>query len=206
MRPVERKFAAVLAGSLLVAVGLNLFFVPYELMDGGLIGVALILNYLWRVKVGLAVILLSLPIFVWAWRRNRTFFYNSLHGMMISSLLIDIVASFYKKILLPTYGPVSFHPLVSAIGGGLLVGTGIGLMLRHRISTGGTDLVAQFISEVTRVNVGMIILLMDVLVLLAGGLLLTEDTLLLSTIAILAVALSTSLMVAVPEGPEGAGG
>jgi uncharacterized membrane-anchored protein YitT (DUF2179 family) len=178
----------------MLAVGINLCFVPYELMDGGLVGVALILNYMWKVKVGFALILLSIPIFIWAWRRNRSFFYHSLHGMLVSSLLIDVVASVHERLIEPALGPVPFHPLASAIGGGLLVGAGIGLMLRHRISTGGTDLLAQFLSELLEINVGFIILWMDAVVVMAGALLLSGETLLLSIISILAVAVSTSIL------------
>lgn len=191
---MQHKIAAVFFGSLMLAVGINLCFIPYELMDGGLVGVALILNYLWQVKVGLALILLSVPIFILAWRWNRSFFYHSLHGMLISSLLIDVVAELRVRVIEPAFGPVSLHPLVSAIGGGLLVGAGIGLMLRHQISTGGTDLLAQFLAEAFALNVGVIIFLMDVVVIFAGAMLLSGETLLLSTIAILAIAISTSLM------------
>lgn len=197
---MRRRIAALFFGSLMVAVGINLCFVPYELMDGGLVGVALILNYMWEVKIGFAFVLLSIPIFIWAWKRNRTFFYHSLQGMLVSSILIDAVAMVHKRLIVPVLGPVPFHPLAGAIGGGLLVGAGIGLMLRHRISTGGTDLLAQFLSELLAVNVGFIILWMDIAVVLAGALLLSGETLLLSTISILAVAVSTSLMVR--EQPE----
>lgn len=191
---LRRKLAAVFFGSLMVAMGINLFFVPNELMDGGMVGIALILNYIWDVKVGIALIVLSVPIFLWAWRRNRGFFYHSLNGMLISSLLIDVVAAFQQRVLEPSFGPMTLHPLAGAIGGGLLVGTGIGLMLRYQVSTGGTDLLAQFLSELLSMNVGVIILWMDVAVLFGGALLLSGETLLLSTIAVLAVAVSTSYM------------
>lgn len=191
---MKRKAAALLFGSLLLSVGINLCFIPYELMDGGLVGIALILNYLWQIKVGLALIVMSIPIFVWAWRRNRSFFYHSLHGMLVSSLVIDLTASIHSHVAGPGIGGLPFHPLVSAIGGGLLVGTGIGLMLRHRISTGGTDLLAQFVAEALSLNVGLVILMMDVVVIFVGALFIPGETLLLSTIAILAVAVATSLM------------
>ncbi|MNC79664.1 hypothetical protein D3C75_1322040 [compost metagenome] len=72
-------------------------------------------------------------------------------------------------------------------------------MLRHRISTGGTDLLAQFLSEALSVNVGVVILLMDAVVIYAGAMLLSTGTLLLSTIAILAVAIATSVITLRPN-------
>jgi uncharacterized membrane-anchored protein YitT (DUF2179 family) len=195
---MRRKIAAVFFGSLMVAIGINLCIVPNELMDGGLVGVALILNYMWNVKVGLALVVMSIPIFVWAWRRNRSFFYHSLHGMLVSSLFIDLVAFVKRRLFEPEFGPLLLHPLAGAIGGGFLIGAGIGLMLRHQISTGGTDLLAQFLSELLSLNVGIIILWMDVLVILGGALLLSGETLLLSTISVLAVAVATSYMAGEP--------
>ncbi|HWJ76761.1 MAG TPA: YitT family protein, partial [Niallia sp.] len=74
------------------------------------------------------------------------------------------------------------------------VGLGIGIMLRHDTSTGGTDLLAQFISDKTKVNVGIIIFFIDSAVVTLGGILLSTSTLLLSIITILVVGFTTSVV------------
>ncbi|MER2237423.1 MAG: YitT family protein, partial [Psychrobacillus sp.] len=89
---------------------------------------------------------------------------------------------------------VVFDSVPSAIVGGSMVGIGIGFMLRYRTSTGGTDLIAQFISAKTGVNVGINIFVIDSLVLVVGGLLLSMDSFLLSIMTILSVAMTTSLI------------
>jgi len=61
MRPL--RYLIILLGSLLVAAGTNFFLVPYKILDGGIIGIALIINYLFDAKIGVAVILCSFPIF-----------------------------------------------------------------------------------------------------------------------------------------------
>jgi len=84
------------------------------------------------------------------------------------------------------------NSFIAAIIGGVFVGFGIGLMLRFDTSTGGTDLLAQFISDKTKINVGIIILLIDSIIVLIGGILLSASTLLLSIIAITVVGITTS--------------
>ncbi|MEK4486642.1 YitT family protein [Psychrobacillus sp. FSL H8-0484] len=180
-----KKSIVIVIGSILISLGINLFLVPYKVLDGGIIGIGLILNYLWGLKAGLTIIVLSIPIFIIAWVSYRDYFYNSLHGMITSSLFIDFLKT--NDSLFP------INPVYSSILGGVLVGSGIGLMLRFRTSTGGTDLIAQFLSDKTGINVGILIFFIDSFVILLGGILLSTDTLFLSVITIMFVALTTSL-------------
>lgn len=189
------KVAALLAGSLLIAVGVNAFFVPFRLLDGGVLGIALVLNYVLRMNIGLSALLLSLPVFWLAWRRNRAYFYNSLQGMLVSSLAIDLLSGIAGGWMWAH----RFGPLAGAIAGGLLVGTGAGLMLKYKTSTGGTDLLAQVLAEQFHLNVGLVIFFMDGAIITVGGFLLADDSLVLSLIAILAVAVATVMVVWMPS-------
>ncbi|BDH63115.1 hypothetical protein MTP04_32450 [Lysinibacillus sp. PLM2] len=178
------KGLVIIIGSILISLGINLFLVPYEILDGGIIGIGLILNYLWNLKAGLMIICLSIPIFMIAWFYYREYFYNSLHGMIISSFFIDL--------LRPLRHLLRVEPLLGSIFGGILVGLGIGIMLKFKTSTGGTDLLAQFIFHRTGINVGIIIFMIDSIVIVLGGLLISASTLLLSIVTILFVGITTS--------------
>ncbi len=179
------KGFVIIIGSIFLGIGINCFLVPYKVLDGGMIGVGLIMKYLWGLEAGLVIISLSVPIFLLAWFKYREYFYNSLHGMLVSSFFIDVF-HFLPKV-------ISLDAAISSIIGGVLVGFGIGIMLRFKTSTGGTDLIAQFISDWTGMNVGILIFIIDSLVIFAGGLLFSTETLLLSIIAILSVGCMTSL-------------
>lgn len=181
-----KKGIIIVFGSIFISLGINLFLSPYEVLDGGVIGIGLILNYILGLKTGLMILLCSIPIFTIAWFYYREYFYNSLHGMMISSLFIDLLE--------PVRSSFHIEAIYSSIIGGVLIGAGIGVMLRYRTSTGGTDLIAQFIGDKTGINVGLLILFMDSIILLIGGILLSSDTIFLSAITILVVGLITSLM------------
>lgn len=178
------KGLVIIIGSILISLGINLFLVPYEILDGGIIGIGLILNYLWNLKPGLMIICLSIPIFMIAWFYYKEYFYNSLHGMIISSFFIDLFR--------PLRHLLQVDPLLGSILGGILVGLGIGIMLKFKTSTGGTDLLAQFIFHRTGINVGIIIFIIDSIVIVLGGLLISASTLLLSIVTILFVGITTS--------------
>ncbi|MBK3494216.1 YitT family protein [Viridibacillus sp. YIM B01967] len=180
-----KKSMIVIAGSILVSLGINLFLAPYEVLDGGIIGLGLISNYLWGLKVGFIIILLSIPIFIIAWLHYRDYFYNSLHGLIVSSFFIDILESVDFV--------VHIDAVYSSILGGILIGLGDGLMLRFKTSTGGTDLIAQFISDKTGINVGSLILFIDSIVILFGGFILSFDTLFLSIITVLVIGMTISV-------------
>lgn len=181
-----KKGFVIIIGSIFLALGINIFLTPYEILDGGVIGLSLILHYLFNLKIGLMIIVLSIPIFVLAWFKYKTYFYNSLHGLLVSSVIIDL----FK----PLRYLVRIDPLISSVIGGIFVGVGIGLMLRYETSTGGTDLLAQFISDKTAINVGVIIFLIDAAVVFLGGVFISSSTLLFSIITILCVGITTSLL------------
>lgn len=163
-----------------------MFLVPHEILDGGTVGIGLILNYLWDLHIGGTIILISIPIFIFAWVHNRNYFYNSLHGMVISSFFIDF--------LRPVSTLFRIAPIYSSILGGILVGIGIGLMLKFQTSTGGTDFIAQFLCDKTGINVGIYIFIIDAFVIICGGLLLSSETFLLSIITILSVGITTTFI------------
>jgi uncharacterized membrane-anchored protein YitT (DUF2179 family) len=184
---LKQKIAAMLIGSLLLSLGINGFLVPYHLLDGGVIGLGLIIHYFYGWPTGLSMIVLSLPLYILAWFFERRYFYYSLHGLIISSFCIDLF-SFMNE---------GFHLgiLPSTVLGGILVGFGIGLMLRYEMSTGGTDLLAQLLTKFTSVNVGIIIFLIDGLIITCGIQVVGLERFFYSLLTILFVGLITSITV-----------
>ncbi|AKM18814.1 hypothetical protein GARCT_01526 [Geobacillus sp. 12AMOR1] len=181
-----KKMAAVIVGSLLLGVGINVFLVPHHLLDGGMIGLGLIAKYVWHVQAGLTMIVLSVPLYVAAWFYYRPFFYNSLHGLLFSSWMIDVLSVLR--------GVVALDPLWSAMIGGILVGAGIGLMLREETSTGGTDLLAQFIARLTNWNVGVVIFVIDACIISAGSLIIDSVPFVHSLVVVTVVGVVTTML------------
>ncbi|KZE67125.1 hypothetical protein AWM68_04510 [Fictibacillus phosphorivorans] len=181
-----RRTIAIFFGSVLLGIGINGFIVPFHLLDGGMIGISLLIKYVWGYKVGLTIIILSVPIYLLAWKLERRYFINSIHGLLASSLIIDLLS--------PLKGVFSVSVMEGSVIGGLFIGTGIGWMLRHETSTGGTDLIALFLSRWFSINVGMVIFLIDAAVILVGLYVMGEGILFYSLVTILSVGFATMTM------------
>src|SRR5690625_6557206 len=180
-----KKAAFILTGSSLIAFGINYFLIPHRLINGGMIGVGLIANYAFDFRPGLTTIIVSLPLYVYAFIYYRSYFFNGLHGLLVSSFFIDLL---YPLSTLPH----ATNIVMSAIFGGIFIGTGVSLMLLVKVSTGGGDLLALIISSATLVNVGLIIFIIDMFVILWGSFYLHEtEIILFSLIMILMVGLTT---------------
>ena len=186
-----KKGIIIFIGSLFIAIGINGFLLPFGLLDGGALGISLIFHYVLNVRVGLTFLFVSIPIFILAWIYFRDFFYNGLHGMLLSSLIIDVLAStnFFGQ------GLVS-HPLTSAMFGGLFIGIGVGIMLRFDISIGGTDLLAQMMAKKLEINSGVAIFIFDFIIVTIGSFIVLSAHLVLSFTTVFFAGISISIIVA----------
>ncbi|KOP66923.1 hypothetical protein AMS62_18020 [Bacillus sp. FJAT-18019] len=184
-----RKHVIIVIGSLLISIGTNFFLVPHKILDGGVIGIALIANYVFDLHIGFVIVLCGIPMFIAAWVLNREIFYNSLSGMLISSFMIDLLSPLRKE----AAQILASNILFSAPIGGALIGIGLGFMLRNDASTGGTDLLAHFLAKYVPLNVGLIILLMDAMIIGVGGILLSGSTFMYSLLTIFAGGVTTGI-------------
>lgn len=164
-----KKGIAIICGSLLIGFGINYFLIPNHLINGGMIGAGLIANYAFGLKPGLTTIIISLPLYIVAWFYFRSYFYNGLHGLLVCGFFIDLL---YPLSTWSNTSPI----MISVILGGLLLGAGVGIMLLVKVSTGGGDLLALMISNKTGINVGLIILMIDILVISSGILIIHEKS------------------------------
>ena len=126
----------ILAGCVLGAAAYPLFLTPNHIAPGGVTGVAVILNYLWAWPVGTVSLLINIPLFIAGYRTmGRLFAFRSLIATLLFSLMIDILP----------LSPMTEDPLLSTLFGGVLLGIGLGLILRGGATTGGTDMLAKMV-------------------------------------------------------------
>ncbi len=183
-----RKIFTIFIGSLLIACGIDFFIMPIKALDGGFIGLALIGNYLFKARTGIILISLSLPVFIYTWKKARGMFFYSLLGLVFLSYLIDLFEPYE-----PMGRLVHDHPFWAAMVGGLLIGIGFGILLRNDTSAGGIDLLAKLLAARLKLNVGVLILIMDAIVVGIGGLIFSLDTFFLSIATVTTGGLATSL-------------
>ena len=117
----------IVLGCALGALAYPLFLVPNHIAPGGLTGLATVLNYLFHWPVGTTSLLMNIPLFIIGYRAmGRVFVIRSLVATVLFSVLIDLIP-------LP---PMTQQPLLGAVFGGVLLGAGLGLILRGGATTG----------------------------------------------------------------------
>lgn len=171
-----KKITIICFGSTLIGIGINGFILPFHLINGGIFGISLLLNYILGFKTGLIFVLLNLPIYAVAYNFDKLYFINGLIGATISGITIELFMPFGKIFHLPI--------LSSIIIGASIIGIGVGVLLRNHISPGGIDLLALLISKWTRINVGIVIYIIDTLIIMSGLLLLGDAKLLYSLLIV----------------------
>jgi uncharacterized membrane-anchored protein YitT (DUF2179 family) len=180
------KVGQIILGSILLSIGVNGFLVPHQLLDGGLMGISLIIHYVFAVPTGLSMIILSIPLYIFAFIYYRHYFYNSLLGLVFCSFFLDMFAFLSDRLQFPI--------LLSAVIGGSFIGLGIGLILQVGVATDGLDLFAQMVGKFSKVNVGIIIFVLDTLILLMGMKFFGLNIFFCSFLSILVVGFFTSIL------------
>ena len=151
-------------GSGIFALGFSLFLMPNDMSPGGISGLAMVLVHLLGIgSVGTLSILINLPLFLLGGLKiGKKFFFGSLIGMVLSSVLIDLFAQLPIPVV---------EPMVGVIYGGGLCGLGLGIVFVIGSSTGGSDILARLLKlRYRNVPIGQITLYFDVLVILLTGL------------------------------------
>lgn len=170
------SYTQIVVGSLMGALSFPLFLTPNHIAPGGLTGIATVLNFLFHWPVGTASLIMNIPLFFVGYRAmGHVFAFRSLLATVLFSLLIDLIP-------IP---PMTMEPLLGAVFGGVLLGVGLGLILRGGATTGGTDMAARMVhSHFQHISVGALLFIIDGLVVLAAGLLIEAEYALYAFISI----------------------
>ncbi|SHE66028.1 YitT family protein [Desulforamulus putei] len=157
-----KDYLGVTIGVLLTAVGLDAFLVPAKIAAGGLSGVATIFYHIAHWPVGLSMLVMNVPLFIWSIvRLGWRFTVNSVYGTVALSVFVD---------LLEPYLPLLTKDLLLAsLYGGVLTGIGLGLVFRFNGTTGGTELLAAILRSYMGINIGQLLFIIDGLVVLWAG-------------------------------------
>ena len=156
------------AGSFIFGAGYAMFLGPNDLNAGGISGLSAILVQLINpagkipfLKVGTLTILINLPLFAFGGLKiGKKFFFGSLLGMGLSSLVMD------------NFGfMIHVEPLLAAIYGGVITGHGVGIVFFAGTSTGGADIVVRLVKlKAKNTNIGQIAMTFDICVVILTGL------------------------------------
>ncbi len=160
LKEVLLNLFMLLFGSALCAIGVNVFLRPLHLLSGGVTGIAIVLNYLTHVNIGLIVFLVNIPLFIVAYfKLNLEFVLYSLFNMTVFSLILGFTGSLTEMFYLDDI-------LASCLIGGALNGFGMGLIFRAGGSQGGLDIIAAIIKKKWDFRIGKILMVLNVFIVL----------------------------------------
>ena len=174
-RSLLTKYLFLFIGSILTAIGLEIFLIPNNIIDGGVVGISIMLSYLSKYPLGLFIFSLNIPFLFLGYKHiGKTFVISTLFS--ISSLAI------WVTILHPIPG-LTEDLMLAAVFGGITVGIGVGLIIRYGGSLDGTEIVAIILDRRTGFSVGEIVMFFNLFILSSAGLVFGWDRAMYSLIA-----------------------
>ncbi|MNI31106.1 hypothetical protein D3C73_849790 [compost metagenome] len=145
----------------MMAVALEIFLVPNEIIDGGITGISIVLSKVTSVPLGLFIFFINLPFLLLGYKQiGKTFAISTLYAIT----LMSVTTAFLHHV-----EPFTTEKILAVLFGGLILGFGIGLVIRFGGSLDGTEIVAILLSEKFRLPVGQIILFINVFIFILAG-------------------------------------
>ncbi len=159
------RLLAIFIANLLCAVAYNGFFIPNQLLSGGVGGIAIMIHYLTDLPTGVVMLVVNIPIFIIGARLiDKEFAIFSFLSMSSISLLLGLTDGIHHYIQINDI-------LLEAIFGGLLNGLGMGIMFRNRASQGGMDIIAAIFKKKFNINIGTVLMGVNILIVGSSSLL-----------------------------------
>ena len=172
---ILRKILGLTIGAIIYSAGLNLFLIPNHIIDGGVTGISLLVQALTGVPFSVLIVVLNLPFFYLGYKRLGA-------GLAVSAtyaiVILSLFSSYFEQLK-----PATTDPFLSTIFGGIIIGIGVGIVIKSGGSTDGTEIVAIWMDNRTSFSVGEIIMFFNFFILGAAGFVFSWNSAMYSLIA-----------------------
>jgi uncharacterized membrane-anchored protein YitT (DUF2179 family) len=166
---------AITLGAIMMATGLEIFLVPNHVIDGGITGISIMLAHISGWKLGIFLFLLNLPFVYMGYKQmGKTFALSTIYGIIV----LSIFTSFFHPI-----PPFTEDILLATVFGGMILGIGVGLVIRNGGALDGTEILAIVINKKVPFSVGQIIMFMNLFILSTAGFVFSWDRAMYSLLA-----------------------
>ena len=180
MKQHLRTFAGIFAGNVSNALAVAAFIVPNSILIGGSTGISLTLQHAFGLELTVTVFAFNVLFFVLgAWVLGKKFALST----VASTLLYPALLALFQRI--PGIDALTENDLLAAIFAGLLLGIGIGLIVRQGASTGGTDILAMVLNKFTHAPVAVLLYVVDFIVLGMQAFFCTSEQILYGVLSLL---------------------
>ncbi len=175
MKALDRKqvvkwlidFVGIALGAIIAAFAIEEFLVPCTILDGGVVGISIIVNYLTGWPLGILTILLNTPFLLIGSRKmGKMFIVKAVFAMMIFSLFLEIFAPMEN---------ITNEYLLAVSFGGVILGIGAGMVIRFGGCLDGTETAAILLNKKFKLPVGQTVLVFNILIFTAVGFIMGPD-------------------------------
>jgi uncharacterized membrane-anchored protein YitT (DUF2179 family) len=163
------EYAVITAGIFLLALAISIFFERKGLVTGGVTGFAIIVQYwtknaAFTMPIWLTNLAINVPLFFMGLKiKGFKFMVKTMYGTLVLSLFLYLIS--YAMM----YREDNIDIINSAIFGGVLAGAGLGLIIKHGSTTGGTDLLAVILNKYFKnISISVWIFILDSVIILIG--------------------------------------
>ena len=175
IRAYIQKYVLLFIGAIITAVGLEIFLVPNNIIDGGVVGISIMFSAITDYPLGMFILLLNLPFLYLGYKQiGRTF--------AISTSFAICCLSFWTSYFEPV-ARITDDFFLAAIFGGIVTGTGVGIIIRNGGSLDGTEIVAIILDKRMTFSVGEVVMFFNLFILSSAGLVFGWDKAMYSLVA-----------------------
>ena len=153
----------IFIGALCISISVVLFFLPNSITTGGTPGMAILLHHLTSFSIGSMVIAINIPLLILGIKYlGKMFAVRTIFAILLISVFIDFFAQTFTDI------SVTNNILLASVFGGIIIGFGVGLIIKGNASAGGSTIIARIVSKNSHIKPAQVILLIDILIVLAS--------------------------------------
>ncbi len=161
------SYIMITIGAVIAAFAIEEFLVAKQILDGGIVGISIILNQLTGIKLSYFIVILNIPFLVLGWRLlGKTFAFKATYAMIIFSVFLVVFEEMNE---------VTEDPLLATVYGGLFLGLGVGIIMKSGGCVDGIDTVSLLLSKKTQFSVGQIILSFNLVIYCCAGFIFGPD-------------------------------
>ena len=185
------RYFLIIVGAAIAAYAVENILVPNSILDGGVTGISIILNKLLKWRLSLCIVIINIP-FLYVGFRNLgwKFLFKTLFSIIVFSLFLE----FFHQ-----YDSLTDNIYLATIYGSVILGVGVGIVIRFGGCLDGTESVGIVISKNTSLSVGQFVLFCNAIIFTVAGIFFGVDRALFS---LLAYFITSKIVDEVSEGLE----
>ena len=150
------SYLLIMIGAMLAAYSLDTFLIPNTILDGGVTGISMIISKIFNIPLSILVLVINIPFVYIGYRHlGKNFLFRTLFAMIVFSFYLNLFSGLNE---------VTDEILLATVFGGVLLGIGVGIIIRFGGCVDGSESVALVISKKTSLSVGQVVMIFNFII------------------------------------------